>query len=319
MAEIGVSIICCAYNHGKYIKQCLEGFVNQKTDFPFEVIIHDDASTDNTAQIIREYEVKYPEIIKPIYETENQYSKHDGSLARSVVSHVTGKYVAFCEGDDFWIDEQKLQKQFHVMQQHTTCAMCLHRVTRVNEDGTPDGFSFPMTEVATGQISSEKFIELVCSHYFQTSSYFVKAKDYQNYYTNRPQFAKLSPVGDEAKLLYYGSLGEVYYFDEPMSCYRYQSEGSWSSRQQKRSKADLLKHYGQMIAMCKAFNLYSNKRYEKAIEQRILRISFACEKLAQNYRVVLKRKEYRPLFQELPMKSKAKVVVLSIFQLLKKK
>lgn len=318
MAETGVSIICLTYNHEKYIRQCLEGFVNQRTDFKFEVIIHDDASTDNTAQIIREYEKKYPQIIKPIYEKINQWSKHDGSLSRSVISHITGKYVALCEGDDYWTDEQKLQKQFQAMQQHTTCTMCVHRVTRVKEDGTPDGFSMPMTEVSPGNISSDNFIELICSHYIQTSSYFVKAEDYQNYLKNKPQFAKLSPVGDEAMLLYFGSIGEVFYFDEPMSCYRFQAEGSWSSRRKEASKTDKKDQWEKMIAMLNEFNLYSNKRYEKAIEQRILVFSYACEGINGNYRAMLK-KEYRPIFRKTAFRSKVKVLALSIVQFLRKR
>ena len=80
--KILVAIKCLVYNHESYIRECLEGFVMQKTNFRFVAIVHDDASTDRTADIIREYEAKYPEIIKPIYETENQYSKHDGSLGR---------------------------------------------------------------------------------------------------------------------------------------------------------------------------------------------------------------------------------------------
>ena len=106
-----VTIRCITYNHAPYIRQCLEGFVIQKTNFRFEAIVHDDASTDGTADIIREYAEKYPDIIKPIYETENQYSKHDGSLRRIMDAHMHGKYVALCEGDDYWIDPLKLQKQ----------------------------------------------------------------------------------------------------------------------------------------------------------------------------------------------------------------
>ena len=80
--DIKVSVICNAYNHETYIEDALEGFVMQKTTFPFEVLVHDDASTDRTAEIIREYERQYPQIIKPIYSTENQYSKGDGSVTR---------------------------------------------------------------------------------------------------------------------------------------------------------------------------------------------------------------------------------------------
>lgn len=119
-----VSIRCITYNHEPYIRECLEGFVMQKTNFRFEAIVHDDASTDGTAAIIREYAEKYPDIIKPIFETENQYSKHDGSLGRIMDAHLHGKYVAMCEGDDYWIDPLKLQKQVDYMEAHPECSMC---------------------------------------------------------------------------------------------------------------------------------------------------------------------------------------------------
>lgn len=111
-----VTIRCITYNHEPYIRQCLEGFVMQKTNFRFEAIVHDDASTDGTADIIREYAEKYPDIIKPIYETENQYSKHDGSLRKIMDAHTHGKYVAMCEGDDYWTDPLKLQKQVNFLE-----------------------------------------------------------------------------------------------------------------------------------------------------------------------------------------------------------
>lgn len=123
-----VSIWCITYNHEPYIRQCLEGFVMQKTNFRFEAIVHDDASTDGTAAIVREYAEKYPDIIKPILETENQYSKHDGSLNRIMMESCTGKYIALCEGDDYWIEPLKLQKQMDILEKndnigliHTDC------------------------------------------------------------------------------------------------------------------------------------------------------------------------------------------------------
>lgn len=108
-----VTIRCLAYNHEPYIRQCLEGFVMQKTNFRFEAIVHDDASTDGTANIIREFEEKYSDIIKPIYQTENQYSKRDGSIGRAMDAFTSNdsKYIATCEGDDYWTDPYKLQKQ----------------------------------------------------------------------------------------------------------------------------------------------------------------------------------------------------------------
>jgi len=130
-----VSIRCIVYNQAPYLRQCLDGFVMQKTDFRFEAIVHDDASTDDSASIIEEYAEKYPEIIKPILETENQYSKHDGSLRRIVDSACKGKYIALCEGDDYWTDPLKLQKQIDFMESHPEYGMCCTDFDKVDEQG----------------------------------------------------------------------------------------------------------------------------------------------------------------------------------------
>ena len=124
MKELIVTIRCIAYNHEPYIRQCLEGFVMQKANFRFEAIVHDDASTDGTATIILEYAEKYPDIIKPIIETENQYSKRDGSLRRIMDAHMHGKYIALCEGDDYWTDPYKLQKQVDLLEKNLDCSFC---------------------------------------------------------------------------------------------------------------------------------------------------------------------------------------------------
>lgn len=127
-APLMVTIRCITYNHEPYIRQCLEGFVMQRTNFRFEAIVHDDASTDGTAAIIREYAEKYPDIIKPLYETENQYSKHDGSLGRIMDAHMRGKYIAMCEGDDYWTDPLKLQKQVDFLEAHPDYGMTFGKV-----------------------------------------------------------------------------------------------------------------------------------------------------------------------------------------------
>ena len=119
-----VSVICNTYNHGPYVRDALEGFVTQQTNFPFEVLVHDDASTDNTADIIREYEAKYPEIIKPIYQTENQYSQKVRIDRTFQIPRITGKYVAVCEGDDYWTDPMKLQKQVDFLESHPDYSLC---------------------------------------------------------------------------------------------------------------------------------------------------------------------------------------------------
>lgn len=122
-----VAVRTIAYNHEPYIRECLDGLVMQKTDFPFIAIVHDDVSTDKTAEIIREYAEKYPDIIFPIFEKENQYSKRDGSLRKimKLACETSGaKYYAVCEGDDYWTDPYKLQKQFNFMESNPEYGLC---------------------------------------------------------------------------------------------------------------------------------------------------------------------------------------------------
>ena len=140
--DVEVSVICNAFNHGRYIRDALNGFVMQKTDFKFEVLVHDDASTDNTADIIREFEEKYPDIIKPIYQTENQYSKGVDIPKTFLHPLVRGRYVALCEGDDYWTDPHKLEKQVAVLEAHPEADICAHRALRIR-GGRPRGHVAP--------------------------------------------------------------------------------------------------------------------------------------------------------------------------------
>src|SRR5690606_38740497 len=121
-------------NHAPFIKQCLEGFLMQKCDFEYEILIHDDASTDGTIEIIREYESNYPAIIKPIIQKENQWSKGVRGMNDTYnFSRAQGKYIAFCEGDDYWTDPFKLQKQVNLLEDNPDIVLCSHNVNRVDE------------------------------------------------------------------------------------------------------------------------------------------------------------------------------------------
>lgn len=125
-----VAIHCMVYNHASYLRDCFEGFVMQQTNFPFVAIVHDDASTDNSADIIREYETRYPHIFKPIYQTENQHSKSGVSVVRLIneaIQKTGAKYIAMCEGDDYWTDPQKLQRQIDFLETHPEYSFCCHR------------------------------------------------------------------------------------------------------------------------------------------------------------------------------------------------
>ena len=133
--EIMVSICCITYNHESYIADALEGFLMQKTDFKYEILIHDDASTDKTAEIIRKYELMHPDIIKPIYQHINQYSKGVKILPKYLYSMAKGRYIALCEGDDYWTDENKLQIQFDCLENNPNAVCCYHDDRILTKDG----------------------------------------------------------------------------------------------------------------------------------------------------------------------------------------
>lgn len=130
-----VSICSITYNHAPYIRQCLEGFVMQKTNFPFEIIINDDCSTDGTTEIVKEYAEKYPDLIKPVFHEENQYSKGVKVLATYVYPKAKGKYIALCEGDDYWIYPMKLQKQVDILESDDNVMLVHTGFKTINEFG----------------------------------------------------------------------------------------------------------------------------------------------------------------------------------------
>lgn len=271
-SSIKVSVICMAFNHEKYIRKTLEGFVSQKTDFLFEVIVHDDASTDRTADIIREYERRYPTIIKPIYQEQNQHTLRTDVRAKFLLPRIQGSYVALCEGDDFWCDPYKLQRQADALDTNPTCHMCVHSVAETYEDGTPNGNQFPSKQITEGVLPSRKFLELGEYYSFHTSSYFFRKEHYTAFVLKRPEFVRLCDVGDETYLLYFGQLGDVYYISNIMSCYRRGVSGSWSVRQrQKRTAQQMLRHPQSMVNTFISYDIYTNGRYHDLCVKRIAR------------------------------------------------
>jgi len=135
-AQILVSISCITYNHVAYIEQCIEGFLKQETNFKFEILIHDDASSDGTKEIIESYQKRYPEIIFPIYQIENQYSKGITKVNFTFnYPRCKGKYIALCEGDDYWTDPLKLQKQTDFLETNSEYNLCGHRASILKMNG----------------------------------------------------------------------------------------------------------------------------------------------------------------------------------------
>ena len=217
-----VAIHCLVYNHEPYLRDCFDGFVKQKTNFPFVAIVHDDASTDGSAAIIREYEEKYPHIFKPIYETENQYSKKDDSLGRimRVAIDATGaKYIAMCEGDDYWVDPCKLQKQIDILEHDKTLMACATNTITVSNTGELlSGYKENVVkDNKEGRYNLRDFMQT--THQYPTASVVYRRKNIEKVreycrITKNPFF------GDWNLWIALHIIGDFYYLDDAMAAYR---------------------------------------------------------------------------------------------------
>ena len=216
-----VTIRCITYNHKPYIRQCLEGFVMQNTNFRFEAIVHDDASTDGTAAIIREYAEKYPDIIKPIYETENQYSKHDGSLDRIMDAHMHGKYIALCEGDDYWIDPLKLQKQVDFLEKHPEYGLCYTNYETLYES-KKQIVPAPSAKRNSGNI----FEELLQRNFIVTATVLFRTNVYYSASKQIMEYAQSWSIGDYPLWLEIAKDWKIKYLRDCTTIYRVLSDSA---------------------------------------------------------------------------------------------
>ena len=222
-----VSIFCAAFNHESYIADALESFVNQKCDFKFEVLVNDDKSSDKTADIIRQYSEKYPEIIRPIYQQINLFSQHRDVYEEFFYPMANGKYVAMCEGDDYWINSSKLKKQVEFLESHPEYSACCHNSTVHDCSGTsPDR---PFIDASEDRDLYLKDILPGMSHAYHTSSLLCRKDiiaDHREFYHEARNYG-FSDYPDAIRLTL---SGPIHFFNEEMSVYRIQSNpDSWSA------------------------------------------------------------------------------------------
>jgi glycosyltransferase involved in cell wall biosynthesis len=220
-----VTVACLTYNHEKFIKQALDGFALQKTSFQFEAIVHDDASSDGTADIVREYEKKYPNIIKPIYQTENQSQNEEKFVLRAIFSKIKSKYVALCEGDDYWIDPGKLQKQVDFLEKHENCSICFHATRVIYENDERSTRISPSKKQRLGKsiLTLKDFLKT--GNIIETSSVMYRWRFIDE------DITKVLPLNinpcDYIIHLLHAQKGNIGYIDEIMSIYCKHPDGIW--------------------------------------------------------------------------------------------
>lgn len=219
--EIMVTVQCLTYNHAAYIRQCLDGFLMQKTTFKFEVLVHDDASTDGTTEILKEYVSKYPDIIKPIVETENQYGKIGFSGIFALMNQRSkGKYIAFCEGDDYWIDPLKLQKQVDFLESHPDYGMIYTAFDRVDVNGNTIVNDKQLNRQLNRSKSGWLFYDLILGNFIQTLTVMMRKNALVNIETYYDK------IYDYPLYLHISGKSKVYFINEKTGCYRITPTGA---------------------------------------------------------------------------------------------
>lgn len=257
--DVKVSVCCAVYNHEKYLRKCLDGFIMQKTNFAFEVLINDDKSIDSSAEIIKEYYEKYPDIIVPVFQTENQYSKGVQILDDILLPMAKGRYIALCEGDDYWCDENKLQLQYDYMESDKDCVMCLHNTVFHYLDGSHKDGLFNNWKDIHILNAEELFLEWIV----HTSSFFIRKE-----YAKSPDFGKNCWNGDMVICTWLYTIGKLVLLPQVMSVYNYGVENSAIARHeesmQSRLKCDL-----ETVKYFENLDIATNFKFTDIIKKRL--------------------------------------------------
>jgi glycosyltransferase involved in cell wall biosynthesis len=217
-----VSICCATFNHASYIKDALHGFLSQETSFPFEIIVRDDASTDSTSEVVREYARQYPNIVRAVIEKGNQFKKGVRPL-HAWPALAKGEFVALCEGDDFWIDSFKLQKQVDLLQQHPEAVMSVAKTNLCKQEGD----RLFHIRIHEGNDRALQDFEDVKRHYFHTSTYVIRRKVFSEVISK--YFSGHCLFGDTALRSILVSHGPFAYLPDVVSVYRQTGSGIWTS------------------------------------------------------------------------------------------
>lgn len=264
-----VAVVVTTYNQEKYIKTALDSIVNQKTNFKFELVVSDDCSTDNTANILIEYAQKYPSIIRPIFNKTNMGAMNNYICT---LASIKAKYVAICDGDDFWTNNYKLQKQVDFLDANEDFAICFHQTEIFFEDN-----SRPV-EISPQNIKSETSLkDLLLGNYIPANAVMYR------WAFNEVNFAQIFPQnivpGDYFTHLLHAQKGKIKFFNEVLSSYRRHANGFWWVTADVNEDTNFMLRYGiqylnflQEVEKTFAFNSNINSNTKSYIMDRLLKL-----------------------------------------------
>ena len=292
-----VSICAVCYNHAPYLKEALDHFLSQKCSFRFEILIHDDASTDGSQDIIRAYQARYPDIIKPILQTENQYSKGITNISGAFnFPRAKGKYITLMDCDDYWCDDTKLARQAAYMEAHPECQLCVHPAEVRNDNGELVNKALLRPYRGDRVLTPEELIDKAGG--FPFGSMMLRAelvRSLPDYYVN-------CPVGDRPLELMAAARGTAYYMDRPMSVYRFNGAGSWTSSMKTGDYVEKQNRYArEMRAMYESFDKETGGRFHREAVSASHRLFFLTRMNIRDFKAIFSPR-YRRFYRELPLR-----------------
>ena len=262
-----VTVCVIAYNHERYIAQCLESALRQKTTFPFEVLVRDDASTDGTPAVLKEYAQRYPDKVRLILEPKNTWGDpaYRPVFGRVFAPAARGRYLASCEGDDYWSDPNKLQTQFDYMESHPACLMCSHATAIERDDGISS-----TTLLSFGPEDRDISCDEIMENWAETRRDGIASLHPSSCFTRREAdiaYAESwhinTTAGDFARACFMAHKNPVHFFAKPMSVYRYLASQSWTSNAED-DPAVLAQHYREFIEMVHAIDGITERKHHDA-------------------------------------------------------
>lgn len=300
-----VSVYCLVYNHDKYVRSALEGFVNQITNFDYEVFVHDDASTDASVKIIQEYAEKYPEIIKPIYQTVNQYSQGIDFESIYILPKMSGEYIAVCEGDDYWTDPSKLQRQVDFLDSHPDYVACVHNTVLLDMKSGTEKIMYEHS-----QDEDITFLEAAQggSSAFHTSSLMYRMQ----YAKNDPDFFEKGEVDDYPRAMYLTLSGKVRFLNRVMSVYRVGTQSSWTMQNTLDMSLNARGYQG-FVDVLEAVNEYSAYKYNDEILKLILKYKYLILYFNEDY-AALRTPPYREIYLTMGRPYRVKTYIKQYFK-----
>ena len=301
--EIMVSVLCTAYNHEKYLREALDSMVNQQTDFAYEILVSDDVSTDSTPDIIRDYAARYPDKIRPFLLTENLYSQGRDVYYEVFFPAAQGKYTAFCEGDDFWTDPTKLQRQVDFLEAHPDYTACVHNTELMKYEGTRADDSLVTRDADCDMEFSDILPGM--SHAWHTSSLLGRT----DLLADPPDFYDIAAeagFGDFPYALWLRLNGKIRFLARFMSCYRLSSgTDSWSADQEKQTSRRT-RFFRGVIDMLTAFRAHvADAELLRLTDEWIDRWNFQLLYTLGRDRE-LRREPYRSILKSKPLAFRAK-------------